>query len=364
MGDTKQTAPDTVDIAVIDDEESIREGCRRALESVGYRALVASDGKTGLAMVAEAHPRVVLLDLRMPGVSGIEVLERLPGIDPRIVPIVITGYGSVSSAVSAMKLGAFDFINKPFDVDQLLTTVERGLGKWQAFAPAPAVEMKAPKAPAPKPSEPDVLLEGLESLEHYYGLGERHSTLERELHALESEADFHASRLGDVREREELLKGLVADLRLTDSIITRHEFKKNALIQILLDLQAAKNWLPQHALSWISRRLGIPMSRILEVATFYEAFSLVPQGKHTVQVCTGTACHVRHAPELSAMVSAVLGIKPGETDKQMKFTLKQVHCLGCCALAPVLKLDDTYVSNPSLSELEKLFASCEPNRGA
>jgi NADH-quinone oxidoreductase subunit E len=358
MDDTKRSAPPNVDVAVVDDEESIREGCRQALEASGYRTASAGDGAQALKLIESERPRVLLLDLRMPGLGGLELLEKLPKIDPRIVPIVITGYGTVDSAVSAMKLGAFDFINKPFDVGELIGVVERGLGRWTSFAPAPPVRA-AKKGPAAAPkTEADVLLAGLQTLEDSYKLGVERSHIENELHALEAEAGALAGQLGRVQEKEQAIHALADDLRLVDSIIARHQFKKNALIQILLELQAAKSWLPRHCLAWVERRLGIPMARILEVATFYEAFSLTPQGRHLVQVCTGTACHVRHAPELSAMVQAVLKLKPGETDPNLHFTLKQVGCLGCCALAPVIKVDDQYHSNPSLGQLDDIFAGC------
>ena len=165
MDDMQRGAPAHVDVAVVDDEESIREGCRQALEASGYKTASASDGAQAMKLIESEHPRVVLLDLRMPGLGGLELLEKLPNIDPRIVPIVITGYGTVDSAVSAMKLGAFDFINKPFDIDQLLGVVERGIGRWTSFAPIPKVTAvrKGPAA-APK-TEADVLLEGLQTLE-------------------------------------------------------------------------------------------------------------------------------------------------------------------------------------------------------
>jgi NADH-quinone oxidoreductase subunit E len=126
-----------------------------------------------------------------------------------------------------------------------------------------------------------------------------------------------------------------------------------------LQLQAKKRWLPRHALQWVARRLGVPLARVYEVASFYEAFSLVPQGAHTLQVCMGTSCHVRRAPELSATVSAVLGVPPGGTDAKMMFTFKQVNCLGCCALAPVMTLDKQYHSNPSLKELRRILREAE-----
>ena len=126
------------------------------------------------------------------------------------------------------------------------------------------------------------------------------------------------------------------------------------LIQILLEVQKKNHWLSKPALTWISERLQVPMTRIMQIASFYTMFSLEPQGRRTVQVCTGTACHVRGAGELLARTESVFNLKPGETDPGMKFTLKTVNCLGCCALGPVMTVGGDYHSNPSVAELKNL----------
>lgn len=212
---------------------------------------------------------------------------------------------------------------------------------------------------APKPNEPDVLLKGLEALGQYYSLGLREQTLANELRALEAEAQYHSRVLGQLRAKEKAIADMVADLRLVDEIIEQHSFRKNALIQILLDIQSQKNWLPRYTLMWVSRRLNIPLAQIYQVAHFYEAFSLTPQGRHIVQVCMGTACHVQKAPEFLATVSALLGIKEGQTDGNLLFTLKTAHCFGCCALAPVMRVDQSFHRNQSLKQLKAIFSSYE-----
>ncbi|MBN2873643.1 MAG: response regulator, partial [Spirochaetales bacterium] len=261
---TSMEVASSVDVLVVDDEESIREGCRQALSGRGCRAMVARDGLQGINMVKETKPRLVLLDQRMPRLSGMEMLQQLPGIDPAIVPIVITGYGTVDSAVTSMKLGAFDFIAKPFDMNQLLEVVGRGLKEWETKAAeakkTPAATPAAPATPR-NLTEPDVLLEGLEVIEQYRSLGFNDQSLLRQLSSLQAEAEHYVNRIGEIRQEERVIGDLVADLKLADSIIEKHDYKKNALIQILLDVQAAKRWLPRHILLWIGRRLGIPMSR-------------------------------------------------------------------------------------------------------
>jgi len=116
-------------ILVIDDEETMRDSCTQVLSKEGYRVEVASDGRTGLSKTREVAPDLVLIDLKMPGMSGIEILDALREMDPTIVPIVITGYATVTSAVEAMKEGAYDFLPKPFTPDELRLIVKRGLEK-------------------------------------------------------------------------------------------------------------------------------------------------------------------------------------------------------------------------------------------
>ena len=116
-------------ILVIDDEKVIRDSCTRILITEGYSIKTAENGDIGLRLFKEFHPDLVLVDLKMPGKSGMDVLEEIESIDPNVVKIVITGYATVSSAVDAMKRGAYDFIPKPFMPEELLLIVARGLEK-------------------------------------------------------------------------------------------------------------------------------------------------------------------------------------------------------------------------------------------
>jgi NADH-quinone oxidoreductase subunit E len=124
-----------------------------------------------------------------------------------------------------------------------------------------------------------------------------------------------------------------------DEIIEKHDSEASSLIQILLDIQAENHWLPSEALERVSEKLQVPMTRIQHIATFYKAFSLVPKGRHGIHICMGTACHVRGAGRVLDTVQDLTGIKPGETDLDLKFSLQTVNCLGCCALGPVMEID-------------------------
>ncbi|MCU0723464.1 MAG: NAD(P)H-dependent oxidoreductase subunit E, partial [Planctomycetes bacterium] len=113
----------------------------------------------------------------------------------------------------------------------------------------------------------------------------------------------------------------------------------SSLIQVLLDIQAENRWLPREALDRVAERLRVPATRVRHIATFYKAFSLVPRGKHEVHVCLGTACHVRGATRVLDAVQDATGVKPGETDLGLQYSLETVNCLGCCALGPVVEID-------------------------
>jgi len=134
---------------------------------------------------------------------------------------------------------------------------------------------------------------------------------------------------------------------------------KDMLIQILLDLQSMFGWLSQEVLTEVSEQLEIPITQVYQIASYYKAFSLMPRGRHIVKVCLGTACQVRGSPRLLDTISALLGMKPHETSEDMRFTLETVNCLGCCAMGPVVVVDETYHTKPSPSDLRKIFESAK-----
>jgi len=210
-----------------------------------------------------------------------------------------------------------------------------------------------------KTSKSDVLLRGLELLSEYYSLGLDKPPLNFDLRALESEAIHLAEALKQVQDKKQAVRQMVQELAEVDRILDRYHGQKNALIQVLLDIQAQNRWLPKPALIWVSERLGVPLAQIYHIATFYKAFSLTPQGRHVFHVCLGTACQVRGAKRLLDNVVGVLGIEPGQTDAKQKFTLTTVNCLGCCALGPVMMVDGQYYSKPGIKEIQQIAASCD-----
>lgn len=129
-------------VVIIDDEEAMRDSCSQTLVKDGYRVETAPDGATGIQLIRALHPAVVIVDLKMPGMSGFDVLESLPGIDPQIVAVVITGYATVDSAVEAMKKGAHDFLPKPFTPEALRIIIARGLERRRLVLEAAALRQE------------------------------------------------------------------------------------------------------------------------------------------------------------------------------------------------------------------------------
>ena len=146
---------------------------------------------------------------------------------------------------------------------------------------------------------------------------------------------------------------------LIDQIIAKHNCEASALIQILLEIQSENHWLPKEALERVSEKLKVPLSQIQHITTFYKSFSLVPKGRHEVHVCMGTACHVRGAQRVLDTVQDQIGIKPGETDVDLKFSLETVNCLGCCALGPVMVVNGEYHGNIAPAQIEDTLKNYE-----
>jgi len=145
------------------------------------------------------------------------------------------------------------------------------------------------------------------------------------------------------------------ELNKVDAIITRYKDERGPLISILQDIQAEFNYLPKESLLRVKEKLNIPLTEMLRIATFYKSFSLEPRGRHLIEVCQGTACHVRGGARILERIEKFLGIKPGQTTKDLKFTLKTVNCLGACALGPLVVIDEEYFGKITPAKAEKLL---------
>jgi NADH-quinone oxidoreductase subunit E len=146
---------------------------------------------------------------------------------------------------------------------------------------------------------------------------------------------------GDSTTRDSSDSGLTAAPKndTIDQIIHEHQGKPGSLIHVLMEIQSENHWLSKEILDKISENLNVPLSRVMQIATFYKTFSLSPKGRHEVHVCTGTSCHLRGASHLMASVQDLMGIRPGETDSESKFSLGNGNCLGCCSLGPEIIVD-------------------------
>ncbi len=140
-------------------------------------------------------------------------------------------------------------------------------------------------------------------------------------------------------------------------ILDKHQGDKGLLVSILQDIQTEYNYLPKEAIIQVSQGLGVPLSRVYSVATFFKAFRLKPRGRHLINVCLGTACHVRGGVKVLETIEQELGIKPGETTKDLKYTLETVNCVGACALGPIVIIDDKYSGLMKRDKVKPLLQS-------
>ena len=127
------------------------------------------------------------------------------------------------------------------------------------------------------------------------------------------------------------------------------------LIHALQDIQTEFGYVPCEAVELLCKHLDIPISKAFSAATFYKAFSLEPKGEVIIRVCTGTACHIRGARILVDELCAALGVRPGGTTKDLKFTLETVNCVGACAMAPVVALNGKYHGNVQPGSVTKMI---------
>ena len=145
------------------------------------------------------------------------------------------------------------------------------------------------------------------------------------------------------------------DIVGVESILERYAPNPGSLIAILQDLQTEYSYLPEYMLVLVAERLGLPLSHVYRVATFYNAFSLEPKGKYLINVCVGTACHVRGASRIVERLQEKLGIPAGQTTQDRKFTLQTVNCLGACALGPLVVIDGKYYGKMTPTKIEKVI---------
>ncbi len=141
------------------------------------------------------------------------------------------------------------------------------------------------------------------------------------------------------------------------AILDRYNNDAGMLVSILQDIQAEYSYLPRAAIEEVSRGAGVPLTQVYSVATFFKAFSLIERGRHLIQVCMGTACHVRGAVRILEEIERELGVKAGETTKDIKYTLETVNCVGACALGPIVMVDNEYTGGMKTSKVKSLLVN-------
>ena len=153
------------------------------------------------------------------------------------------------------------------------------------------------------------------------------------------------------------------DTTKLDEIIKANGTNRTGVIPILQEIQANFNYLPEDMLRYVSKKLDMPLIDLYGIASFYHAFSLKPRGKHLVQVCLGTACHVRGAHRVLDEMKRKLHIEPDDTTEDKQFTLKTVNCLGACALGPIVVVDDDYHGNTRVQKVNSILAKYDSKNG-
>ncbi len=140
-----------------------------------------------------------------------------------------------------------------------------------------------------------------------------------------------------------------------DDILRDSSPEKDSLIPLLQKTQEKFGYLPEKAMVKIANYLDISPTKVWGVATFYSQFRFEPQGDHSIKVCHGTSCHVKGAEEITETIEDELGIEPGGTTQDEKFSLERVACLGCCSLAPVIMIDDTVYGNLTRQKVKEIL---------
>jgi coenzyme F420-reducing hydrogenase delta subunit/NADH:ubiquinone oxidoreductase subunit E len=139
--------------------------------------------------------------------------------------------------------------------------------------------------------------------------------------------------------RDQNVETAAVDNEKIDRILDKHQGKAGSLVQVLLEIQHENHWIPQDVLDRVSKKLDVPLSRVMQIVTFHKTFRLIPKARNEVQVCTGPSCYVRGSTRLLDTVQDLIGIKAGETDPDSKFSLETSNCLGCCNLGPEIIVD-------------------------
>ncbi len=267
-------------ILIVDDEPVVIKSCERILQPEGYMVKGSSGAQEAMGLLKNNAFDIIITDLKMPEVDGIELIRWLRNINPSVGIIVITGYPSQESIKDALELGIIDYLPKPFSPEILIDVASKAMSVVKAMA-----------------------------------------------------------HVKETTEEEEIEKKSMELL----SIIEKNKYKPGSLIPVLQQAQELIGYLPPSVQRLIAKGLNIPVSEVHAVVSFYSFFTMKPKGKHNLRVCLGTACYVKRSAEILEKLKDFLKIQQGEITPDKRFSLETVRCLGACGLAPVVVVDhDTY----------------------
>jgi NADH-quinone oxidoreductase subunit E len=153
------------------------------------------------------------------------------------------------------------------------------------------------------------------------------------------------------------IRGIVMEEELfLEDILALYRGERRELIPILHEIQDSFGYLPERVMLDVARFLGLSESHVYSVASFYTQFRLLPLGKKRITICRGTACHIRGAPQILNEIEGIIGIKDGETTPDLEYTLETVACIGCCALAPCIKINNDVYGDMNTEKVKENFS--------
>ncbi|MCK5785900.1 MAG: NADH-quinone oxidoreductase subunit NuoE [Candidatus Sabulitectum sp.] len=143
------------------------------------------------------------------------------------------------------------------------------------------------------------------------------------------------------------------------SILEENDHGEGSLMPVLQAVDKHYGYLPEDVITYISSKLSVSLSDIYNIATFYNSFSLVPKGRHKISICMGTTCYVKGAEKLMQKLCSDLGVEPGGTTEDMRFSVEAARCIGCCSLAPAIMVNDKVYGRVKLTDLSGILKEYE-----
>ena len=315
---------------VIDDDTMVLSSCQRIFEEENFSVVTTTSPEEGLSLVLDTYFDVVLCDWMMPGLDGMDVITRLEDTSPGSAIVMISGYPSIERATEAMKRGAMDYMPKPFTPDEIIKAVNEAMQRKQIeeFKIIERFGTLAKTGQLPLPNIDKEILQALSA-----AIDER-----RQIEAKPS--------LESLSEPERLKE-------ITHAVLDKYNMDANNLIGILQAVHSYVGYLSYDAISLIASQLHMSEHDIFGTASFYAQFKFEKPGKHHIRVCAGTACFVSGGGVILEAAKSKLDIIPGQTTNDGMFSLERVACLGCCALAPVVTIDDEVYGQMNPAKLSR-----------